>query len=215
MTEIDIPRIVTAEASDAKEVETVLTAAFLDGDLASWLIADRHERVRIYPGYFLMIAEHAIEHGQIEMTADGAAVALWYSIGDELPPPPTGYHGRLSHITDPYTARFVWLDEAMEARHPRNQPHAYLSHLAVHPFRHGLGLGSHLLRNRHAELDRSRTPAYLEATGLLNERLYLRHGYRSRKPVPISPNGPSLYPMWRLPGALGPKTIRMPEPGQP
>lgn len=206
MSEVTVPAIVRAEPADAKAVRTVLAAAFHDGDLAPWLVADPDERARIYPDYFLMLAEHALEHSIVETTEDGLAVAVWHAMGERPRPTIPEYDGRLAAVTRPYAARFVALDEAMERHHPADRPHHYLAFLAVHPGAQSKGYGSHLLRHHHAQLDAAGIPAYLEATGLRNERLYLQHGYLPGRAYPVSRNGPMLYPMWRQPFAIGPRT---------
>jgi ribosomal protein S18 acetylase RimI-like enzyme len=192
------PGVRDARPEDFLAVATVLSDAFLFGDLAPWLVSQLDDRAEIYPGYFNMIAEHAFEHGQVQVTADRHGVALWYHHDGSAPPPIRDYKKRLAEITAPYTGRFVALDDAMRRRHPR-EPHHYLGHLAVHPDKQNLGYGSQLLRHHHAELDAAGISAHLEATGDRNRELYARNGYQDRQPYPIARNGPQLYPMWRPP----------------
>ena len=61
-------------------------------------------------------------------------------------------------------------------------------------------MGSALLAHHHTALDATGTPAYLEATGSRNARLYARHGYRPRRSYRITGDGPTLHPMWLRPG---------------
>ena len=193
-TQYDIRTAITA---DVDAVTATLAAAFLDGDLAGWLIPDREERLAVYPDYFRMFAEFFLERGQVDVTDDVNGVALWLPVGDQLELDIPDYDSRLAKICGTAVGRFVLLDMATGAHHPRKRPHHYLSHLAVHPTRQGHGVGSALLRHGHARLDREGAAAYLEATGARTVRLYGRHGYRSTTyPAPI-PRGPDLFPMWR------------------
>jgi GNAT superfamily N-acetyltransferase len=204
MTRLAPAAVRDADHSDFFCVATVLSDAFLHGDLAPWLITELDDRRRIYPDYFAMLTEHALDHGHVQITEDRHGVAVWYRHDGRQLPPIRDYDARLAKITNPYTTRFIALDQAMDRQHP-HQPHDYLAFLAVRPDRHGHGYGTQLLRHHHAQLDTDGTSAYLEATGTRNRQLYARHGYQSRTPYPLSRNGPLLHPMWRTdnPAAAG------------
>ena len=190
-----------ATPPDAEAVAGLLAEAFLHGDLAGWLIPDLDTRARIYPPYFRLLTQHALTHGHIDLTDDGAAVAVWYRIARSPVPGLPHYDRRLADITGDAYSRFASLDRAMHQHHPYLQPHHYLALLAVHPDRQNQGLGNALLAHHHTRLDAPGIPAYLEATGERNRRLYLRHGYHPRPAYPITPDGPHLIPMWRPPAA--------------
>ena len=198
-----VPAVHDAQPSDVSSVAAVLSDAFLHGDLAPWLIASLEDRVQIYPDYFAMLAEHALEHGHVQVTEDRHGLAVWYHHAGDDQPPIRDYDERLAKITAPYTERFTALDDAMHRHHPR-EPHHYLAFLAVHPDRQGHGYGAQLLRHRHAELDATGISAYLEATGVRNQHLYTRHGYQPREAFPVTRNGPLLHPMWRPPAGPAP-----------
>ncbi|WP_199512194.1 GNAT family N-acetyltransferase [Nucisporomicrobium flavum] len=180
-------------------IAAVLSNAFLDGDLAPWLVAELGDRRRIYPHYFAMFAEHALEHGRVEITEDRLAVAVWYPYHPDDPPPVRDYDTRLGKITAPYTARFVALDDAMRRHHPHDEPHHYLGWIAVNPNRQHRGYGTQLLRHHARHLDAAGISAYLEATSPTGRDWYARHGYQPREPYPVARGGPLLYPMWRPP----------------
>ena len=190
--------VVDARPEDLPSVTAVLSGAFLHGDLAPWLVVVLNDRKRIYPDYFAMFAEHALEHGQVEVTEDRLGVAVWYDhSGGELPPV-RHYGRRLAEITAPYTARFVAMDDAMHRRHP-HEPHHYLGWLAVHPDRQRRGYGSLLLQHHTAGLDAAGISAYLEATSRPGRDWYARHGFQPREAYYVARAGPRLYPMWRPP----------------
>ena len=214
MIPVTAPLIRDANLSDASAVNATLTAAFLNGDLAPWLVPDLDDRKRIYPEYFAMLTAHALQHGRIQIAGDGHGVAVWYVHRPRNPIPPIpNYTSRLAEITAPYAAYFTALDDAMHRNHPSMELHHYLALLAVHPDRQGQGYGSSLLSHRHSWLDTAGTPAYLEATGTRNLRLYLRHGYQSRRTFTIARGAPTLRPMWRPAGSVG-VTIRAAVPRQ-
>jgi GNAT superfamily N-acetyltransferase len=188
-----------ARRDDLAAVTATLAAAFLHGDLAGWLIPDPATRRNVYggnDGYFAMFADYFLYHGLVDASDDLAAVALWWPVGDQLDLDIPDYTSRLAKMCGPAVGRFLALDMTMHAHHPTRRPHDYLTFLAVHPDRHGHGLGSALLRHHHTRLDTAGSPAYLEATGIRNRALYTRHGYQPSPPITI-PGGLQLHPMWR------------------
>jgi len=183
-------------------VETLATG-FHDGDFAHWLIPNPTDRAAAYPAYFRILALHALNHGWIDITGDGQAVAIWYAIRTHprQEPPIPGYRQRLATAVGPHALpRLLAMDEAMEAVHPPGRHH-YLGHLAVRPHQRGRGLGTALLHHHHQRLDEHDMPAYLEATGPRNQALYLRHGYQPRPGYCLAVGGPLVLPMWRVPQA--------------
>src|SRR5258706_6249234 len=155
----------TARTGDIGAVAGVLAEAFLDGDLASWLVPDRFLRRSVYADYFLIFAAFFVTSGQVEATDDLDAVALWWAVGDELDLKIPDYEVRLAKATGRALGRFTALDMTMHSHHPTKRPHHYLAFLAVHPDRQGDGLGTALLHNRPGRLDAEGMPASLAATG--------------------------------------------------
>jgi GNAT superfamily N-acetyltransferase len=178
-------------------VTATLAAAFLHADLGPWLVPDPAERREVYAGYFRIFAEFFVRHGQVDVTGDLGAVALWWPVGNQLEMDIPDYGERLSKVTGTAVGRFLTLDMAMHAHHPQRRPHHYLAFLAVHPERQGQGRGSALLRHRLERLDRQGVPAYLEATSIPARAMYERFGFRLTYPIDI-PAGPTLYPLWRV-----------------
>lgn len=206
-----IPAVRTATGDDAPALSALLAEAFLRGDLGPWLVPDLDTRAQIYRSYFALVTEHALDHGRVEVTGDRppdlAAAAVWYRIEGGPAPAAADYDARLALITGPSRPRFVALDDAMHRHHPYHEQHHYLAFLAVLPERQCHGLGSALLAHHHAVLDTGAAPAYLEATGPRNARLYARHGYRPRPPYRVGGDGPELLPMWRPPTRDNPAAI--------
>ncbi len=161
-----------ATEDDLAAIVVTLAVGFHDGDFADWLIPDPVERSDAYPDYFRILAEHALDTGWVDIAADGEAVAIWHNIpGHPAEPAPIpDYQQRLAAAVGDALPRFQTLDEVMQARHPSG-PHDYLGHLAVRPHRRRQGLGTALLRHHHQYLDEQQIPAYLEATGVDNQRL--------------------------------------------
>jgi hypothetical protein len=195
--------LVRADETDADVLSQVIAEAFFDLPPSEWLVPDPAVRRAIFPGYFRLSVEHALDAGLVHTTPDRDAVALWLPGGPGAPAPPGGYRARLAALTGPLVAGFEAFDAALDAGHPAAVPHQHLTILAVRPGRQRQRTGTTLLTARHAALDIEGTPAFLEASGLDSRRLYLRHGYADSGPRIDLPGGAALYPMWRQPQDAG------------
>ncbi len=86
--------------------------------------------------------------------------------------------------------------DRLDAAHPHDEPHHYLSLLATHRDHRGQGLGMGLLGACLATIDAEHLPAYLESTNPRNDARYIRHGFEQRDRVTL-PNGTPVTTMWR------------------
>lgn len=84
----------------------------------------------------------------------------------------------------------------LDAAHPHDQPHHYLSLLATHSDHRGRGLGMALLGDCLETIDAGHMPAYLESTNPANDARYMRHGFEPYGRVEL-PNGTPITTMWR------------------
>lgn len=191
--------MVRAEAADIETLSRLIADAFHPLAPSEWLIADPAARREIFPGYFRLYVEHAMEHGMVCTTADRDAAALWIQVGEKVPDMLTDYDSRLSSEVGPWLGRFQAFDAILDARHPAGVPHHHLAILAVRPDRQGQGTGTAILRGYHELLDEAGTPAYLEASDPRTRRIYLRHGYADHGAPIQLPDGPQMHPMWREP----------------
>ncbi|MFI6762018.1 GNAT family N-acetyltransferase [Micromonospora sp. NPDC050417] len=192
------PVIERAETADARVLGELIAEAFQSLAACRWLVPDPVGRLQILSDDFHILVEHALEWGLVETTADRRAVAVWLpAVGDPLPPP-SDYDKRLVAACGEWTERFRLLDDLFEANHPQ-EAHHHLAFLAVGPERQGNGVGSALLRHRHAFLDEQGLPAYLDASSADSRDLYARHGYRASEPFRL-PDGTPFWPMWRPAG---------------
>ena len=193
MTRVDV---ITAGAADLDTVSQVIADAFFDLPPSRWLIPDPAARREIFPGYFRLYAEHALEAGLVQTTPGRCAAALWIPVGEAPAGPPADYAARLAAATGPWLDRFLAFDATLDRHHPTGTAHHHLALLAVRPDRQGHGLGTALLRAHHAALDRDHIPAYLEASDLRTRRLYRANGYAACGGPLVLP-GAVMHPMWR------------------
>jgi GNAT superfamily N-acetyltransferase len=199
-------RVERADARDVDVLARVIADAFFDLAVSSWLVPDPGDRRAIFAAYFRLHVEHALSKGLVLTTPARDAAALWIRVRANGPvTPPDGYHERLAAVTGSHLARFQALDDGFDRHHPVGVAHAYLAILAVRPDRQRLGIGTALLRVRHAILDREAIPAYLEASDAAKRDIYLEHGYVlwPDAPIILPDGGPELFPMWREPRGSG------------
>jgi ribosomal protein S18 acetylase RimI-like enzyme len=191
-----------AGPDDAGWVADLIGAAFQPLAVAQWLVPDPQQRARVLPANFRIFVEHALAHGEVHVTADHAAVAVWFPQDGQPVPPPDRYDERLQAACGESTPRFQVLDSLFEQHHPTT-PHHHLAFLAVHPDQQRRGLGSALMAYHHARLDQLQIAAYLEASSEENRNLYQRHGYQTMGETFRLPDSTPMWPMWRPPRPTG------------
>jgi ribosomal protein S18 acetylase RimI-like enzyme len=75
-----------------------------------------------------------------------------------------------------FEERYKWWMMTWKKHDPAT-PHSHVGPVAISPEFQGQGIGSQLMRDYHARLDRIGTPSYLETTKPMNVRFYEKNGY--------------------------------------
>ena len=190
-----------ARLEDAAALTRLFTAAFINDPIVDWFARLGPKRsVGLDAFFFRLLHRRAIPAGEVWMSHDGLACAIWLPPG--LSARPAGVVARLRLL--PLfvqvcglgrLGRGAALGDALEKAHPREQ-HFYLFFMAVDPRFQGKGLGSAIVDATLRHIDQAGMPAYLENSNPRNARLYERAGFVARSN--ISPKGaPPLIPMWR------------------
>ncbi|GAB3810619.1 GNAT family N-acetyltransferase [Micromonospora zhanjiangensis] len=189
------------DADDVRLAADLIARSFDHLDANHYLVPDPDRRLPVMRDFFHLLTAHAADGaGEVLLTADRSATAVWFDRTAE-PSAPADYEQRLADLAGPHLHRFTELDELFDGNHPE-EPHWHLAFLAVEPARWGQGLGSALMRQTHTRLDEQGLAAYLEATNPDNQRVYRRHGYAEMTPSAIRlTDGTPFYRMWRPPGA--------------
>src|SRR4029077_5241629 len=119
-----------AGAADAAVVAGSLARAFDDDPVLCWVFPDAASRPRRMERLFALAAAATAEHGEVWISDDGAAAALWEPPARRRPPLSTVLRMGLAVGTrTPLALRGL---RRSEARHPR-WPHWYLSTLGTDP----------------------------------------------------------------------------------
>lgn len=188
----------TATAEDDGAVVQVLSEAFADDPVFSWIYPDPETRARVLPGFFALFAAHSGPHGGNLIAGDGRGAAIWAPPGKPIidPADEEAVGTALVALSPGDAARLLQSDELFSAHHPTD-PHWYLSLIGVADAHQGEGVGSAILRTSLERCDRDVMPAYLEATNENNRRLYERHGFAVTEEMVLPDGGPSVWAMWR------------------
>ena len=191
-----------AEWVDAHILSVIIAEAFHGLEPSRWLIPDPVARWDVFPTYFRIFVNHAMEHGAVYTNTDRTAAALWLYKGDGRSDYPHDYDRQLTAATGTWIDRFRTFDLLLDKHHPTGVRHDHLAMLAVQPGRQREGIATALLTSYHQMLDRPdvQVPAYLDAADATTRGLYLKHGYHDHGTPIHLPDGPALHPMWRPPG---------------
>ncbi|WP_033291002.1 GNAT family N-acetyltransferase [Amycolatopsis jejuensis] len=187
------PAVRAARPSEVDTVTDLLTAAFQDDPINTWLFPDaERRRTDANPAFYRILTEATLAAGRIDLTEDASAVALW------TPGGPDDGEFDLPGLTQDEIDRMDVVFRLLGKRIP-DEPHWHVQFVGVRPDRQGRGLGSHLMRHGLARADAEGTATYLEASAPRNVHLYHRLGYRDHggEPITLPGGGPAFRPMWR------------------
>ncbi|GAA1924353.1 GNAT family N-acetyltransferase [Streptomyces durmitorensis] len=188
-----------AGESDRADVVRLLDEAFRDDPVSSWVFPGDEHRRRRHGALMEAFLDLSLSQGFVDITEDGTAVALWWSVpageqegGEEGP-------AQLQAAVDPDNARIEEIGRLTGEAHPTDRAHQYLHMIGVSPERQGEGLGSALIGAVLDRCDREGLHAYLEASSTRSRALYTRLGFECTGNAIELPDGPHLWPMWREP----------------
>jgi GNAT superfamily N-acetyltransferase len=186
-------------------VVRLLDEAFLNDPVSSWVFPGDEYRRRRHGALMDAFLDMALSGGYVDITEDGAAVALWWSVPAGAPAGEEDEENgpaRLREAIDPDNRRIEQIARLTSEAHPADRAHQYLHMIGVSPGRQGEGLGSALINQVLERCDREGLHAYLEASSSRSRTLYERLGFAFTRSAVDLPDGPHLWPMWRDPRSL-------------
>jgi GNAT superfamily N-acetyltransferase len=196
-TDQEIRRATHADAGLAAET---LALAAADDPTVVWAIPVPGRRFEVLRAFYrVLLDQHWIGHGIVELVGDDAAAAVWL-----VNEPATRSAAEVAALdaaikiaSGEFADRVSVVLETMAAAEPMT-PHLYLAWIGTRPDRQGQGLGSLLLRHGLARADATGSSTYLDASAPRNRVLYERHGFRVVHEHHL-PEGPTFWGMWRDP----------------
>jgi GNAT superfamily N-acetyltransferase len=192
----------TATPDDLTAVTDVIATAFAtDPVWGPYSFPDDRSRLDLSRSFWEPLLRGVMRHGWTHVTPGCEAAAVWVPPGEpELTPEQESEFVAVVQELVGERQAGVILDafERLDASHPHDTPHFYLSLLGTHSDHRGRGLGMGLLAAGLELVDRERMPAYLESTNHDNDRRYMRHGFEPYGAIDL-PNGHRITTMWREP----------------
>ena len=163
-----------ATEDDVDGVAATLTAAFEADPLWSWAFPDGG-----LADLWRLFVSSALRYPWVWVADDYAAASVWIPPGGiELTEVEEASLGPvLDDLVGSRASEVLSLFERLEAAHPKQPPHYYLSLLGTHHDHRGKGLGMALLAENLALIDAEAMPAYLESSNPENDRRYERLGF--------------------------------------
>lgn len=194
-----------ASKADIEALGAVLGAAFDDDPVINWFVRQDERRSASITALFREVTRHAyLGDGETYLATDdagaGLAAAVWRPPGVAEPPPIAALEQVFDAITD--EAGRQRLNELGALMDP-SERHRYLFAIGVQPAAQGGGMGSRIIRTVLDRCDEDGVPAYLENSKERNLPFYERHGFRAMERAELPGGGPSMWLMWREPGAVG------------
>jgi ribosomal protein S18 acetylase RimI-like enzyme len=196
-----------ATQADVEGIVTVLTAAFADDPVMTWIGRKDAKRDAGRRAMFtFLVGTLGLAGNEVWTADDFSAAALW------IPPEradlklPWWEELKLVPTIIAFTGltgmgRVDAFRAVADRHHPKGRPHFYLMSIGVDPRFQGRGLGSALLDATLKHIDARGLPAYLESSNERNVPFYGRHGFEVTSTFRPRPGSPPLWGMWREPRA--------------
>jgi len=200
--DIEMERSSLGRAATSKDVHAVaacLACAFYDDPLwGRWTFPDeatRYERV-----YELMRfwTAAAARYPWVRMTDNAEAAAVWIPPGEPemTAEEESGFATLIGELVGGRAGELNDLLDRFDEHHPKGPPHYYLSLWGTHRDHAGRGVGSALIRDNLARIDREGMPAYVESSNPANLPRYEALGFTQTGE--FGPDGgPVVTTMWR------------------
>lgn len=190
-----------ATAQDLPSIGHVLSAAFADDPVMTWLTQHDERFARHAWRFFAADARGMMRKpGQVLVDSDAGGAALWCAPGHwkQTASHTLGLARPSLRLFGTRTPRALAALASLEKHHP-GPPHWYLAVIGTAPAHQGRGIGSALIRAVTDRCDAEGVPAYLESSKESNVPYYERHGFKVTAEHRLAKDGPTLWLMWRDP----------------
>jgi ribosomal protein S18 acetylase RimI-like enzyme len=200
-----LPTVRRATVDDLPHLSATLALSFEDYPWTDWTVAADDHRRRLAELFEADLREFGLEYGEVWVTDDRAAVAVWMPPGaagegaeDTIGQPEVPLDPRKENLIGDRLPQAIQADAFVEAHRPEAS-YWHLASLGVHPGRQGEGLGSLVLGPVLGRCDAEGLPAYTETSAHRNVAFYRRHGFGVTKELDVPGGGPHVWLMWRDP----------------
>jgi GNAT superfamily N-acetyltransferase len=199
MTQLEARR---ASLSDRDAVASIITLAFAHDPLWSRALARTDGSTDHHVRFWRVFVDGALRYPWVWLTGGGEATAIWIPPGGtEMSEEQEDHLANLAaECLGPAAVDYLELLARLEAAHPHDEPHYYLTLLGTHPDHRGKGIGMALLQHDLALIDADGFPAYLESSNPANNSRYAGVGFEEVGEFSYPGGGPVVTTMWRRAG---------------
>jgi GNAT superfamily N-acetyltransferase len=186
--------------SDADAITETIATAFFDDPLWSWAFADEPKRAAQFRIWWRVFVDSTFRNAWTWVTGSCESVALWTPPGGvELT---SDEEAELIRLVGEFLPRDHGIEvlkvlARLEAAHPHDEPHYYLSIVATHDDHRGHGIGEALLTENLELIDAEHVGTYLESSNAGNLVRYARLGFEPTGEVFVAEGRPVVTTMWR------------------
>ena len=167
-----------AEHKDKTIITNILAVSFKNDPQVNWYLEESRNRnkLNILIDY---VFEETIRKGEIYISEDNMATALWNSEKEEIIS--LNYIFRnlsfLFRIGIKSTIRILKMNKLIYSQYPKNGSYFHLHLIGVLPEAQGKGLASSLMNPTLAKKKGNKIPVYLETANPKNVEIYKRKGF--------------------------------------
>jgi ribosomal protein S18 acetylase RimI-like enzyme len=204
-------RVTKLHESQLDEAAGVLTRAFFDYPVWTWLAADEAQRWELMPWFMRVSLRYGLLTGETYVAGEPiVGVAMWEPPGgldadldeDAAGRAKTGWDELPARMGEAAMARFnamIATQRPVRERVSGGAPVWYLPWIGVDPAAQRSGVGTALLRDVFARADAQGIPCMLETEKEANVPYYERHGFVVAEFGTLSLAGPRFWTMLRRP----------------
>ena len=186
-----------ASRSEVDVVARVLSEAFQDDPVSTWVFPGDERRRELHPKFFRAFTEAAFADGEVYLAHDRTAASLWFRTeGGESP---EEFLDRFAALDKDDFLRLKEIMELLGANGADPEPPLHWQFCGILPSAQRKGLGSAIARQHFRRLDADGISCSGEASSTTSLRLWRRHGFVDAGEPYGPPGGPLFYPIRRDP----------------
>ena len=181
---IKIRKVLHLPVDKLKNAGIILSKAFNQDSIFSYLIPDTKLRLKTLNHYFQHVVKYGLRYGEVYTSPNLEGISIWL-------PPNNSSHTRWKAIKTgalilPLKVKWKYLNlqnkiyKFTDNLHKKfvPYPHWYLSLIGVAPNHQGKGFGQQLLSTAISKIDLESKPIYLETNKEKNVEIFKRFGFR-------------------------------------
>jgi ribosomal protein S18 acetylase RimI-like enzyme len=169
-----------------ERASAVLTKAFMDDPMYSYIFPDSYEREESLGRLWQALVNYTMVYGEIYTTPEVAGVACWLSPGNtrqtfwRMLRTGMGFARAVMKFEAEGRKRFLEIINYADQEHERlmPQPHWYLWAIGVEPENQGQGIGGRLIEPVLKRSAEAGLPCYLETQTEANVAFYQKRGFK-------------------------------------